>query len=169
MPWCQRQHRLLPQTVVPARPRHNTADRLRPRPGQPRRRTAGFLSACSTAAPGWADALDEAIHLTSALQLAGFPHVVYTRWPIDDHLAVTVTESFHTHLTTGPPGDGRPRTVRGRPSPGDPGDARPITREPPPCGPPTSTPGRDRDGARRRPQPVAADRYGRKNARSSSA
>ncbi|MFB7253714.1 CHAT domain-containing tetratricopeptide repeat protein [Streptomyces nojiriensis] len=63
-----------------------------------------FLSACSTADPGRADLLDEAIHLASAFQLAGFPHVVGTLWPIDDHLAVTVAESFYTHLTTGPPG-----------------------------------------------------------------
>ncbi|WP_371675656.1 CHAT domain-containing protein [Streptomyces sp. NBC_01276] len=63
-----------------------------------------YLSACSTAAPGRADLLDEAIDLASAFQLAGFPHVVGTLWPIDDRLAVTVAESFYTHLTTGPPG-----------------------------------------------------------------
>jgi CHAT domain-containing protein len=62
-----------------------------------------YLSACSTADPGRADLLDESIHLSSAFQLAGFPHVVGTLWPIDDQLAVTVAESFYTHLTTGPP------------------------------------------------------------------
>ncbi|MGW1761539.1 CHAT domain-containing protein [Streptomyces mirabilis] len=63
-----------------------------------------YLSACSTADPGNFDLLDQAIHLTSAFQLAGFPHVVGTLWPIDDRLAVEVAESFYTHLTAGPPG-----------------------------------------------------------------
>jgi hypothetical protein len=61
-----------------------------------------YLSACSTAAPTNSVLLDEAIHLTSAFQLAGFPHVIGTLWPIDDRLAVEVAESFYTHLTTGP-------------------------------------------------------------------
>ncbi|MFJ8536873.1 CHAT domain-containing protein [Streptomyces sp. NPDC093591] len=63
-----------------------------------------YLSACSTADPGNPKLLDESIHLTSAFQLAGFPHVVGTLWPINDRLAVEVAESFYTHLTTGPPG-----------------------------------------------------------------
>lgn len=64
-----------------------------------------YLSACSAAAPGGPRLLDEAIHLTSAFQLAGFPHVIGTLWPIDDRLAAEVAESFYTHLTTGPPGN----------------------------------------------------------------
>ncbi|MET7303412.1 CHAT domain-containing protein [Embleya sp. NPDC005575] len=63
-----------------------------------------YLSACSTTDPGDLRLLEEAIHLTSAFQLAGFPHVVGTQWPIDDRLAVEIAESFYTHLTTGPPG-----------------------------------------------------------------
>ncbi|MFC7304565.1 CHAT domain-containing protein [Streptomyces monticola] len=63
-----------------------------------------YLSACGTAAPGSTDLLDEAIHLTSAFQLAGFPHVIGTLWPISDRLAVDIAESFYTHLTTGSPG-----------------------------------------------------------------
>ncbi|MGC4746611.1 CHAT domain-containing protein [Micromonospora sp. DT201] len=30
---------------------------------------------------------DEAIHIASALQTAGFPHVIGTLWPIPDHVA----------------------------------------------------------------------------------
>jgi CHAT domain-containing protein len=42
-----------------------------------------FLSACSTARPG--DRLaDEASHLASAFQLAGYRHVLATLWPVPD-------------------------------------------------------------------------------------
>ncbi|WP_328842656.1 CHAT domain-containing tetratricopeptide repeat protein [Streptomyces sp. NBC_00258] len=59
-----------------------------------------YLSACRTAAIDTANLADEAIHLTSAFQLAGFPHVVGTLWEIDDQIAVTVADSFYTHLRT---------------------------------------------------------------------
>ncbi|WP_186319180.1 CHAT domain-containing protein [Streptomyces sp. SAJ15] len=59
-----------------------------------------YLSACRTAAIDTADLADEAIHLTSAFQLAGFPHVVGTLWEIDDQTAVTVADAFYTHLRT---------------------------------------------------------------------
>ncbi|MFI5828573.1 CHAT domain-containing protein [Streptomyces sp. NPDC051578] len=63
-----------------------------------------YLSACNTANPTASDLLDEAIHLTSAFQLAGFPHVVGTLWQIDDRLAGDIAESFYAHLVTDPPG-----------------------------------------------------------------
>ncbi|MGY4974431.1 CHAT domain-containing protein [Streptomyces nigrescens] len=59
-----------------------------------------YLSACRTAAIDTADLIDEAIHLTSAFQLAGFPHVVGTLWEIDDQIAVTIADAFYTHLCT---------------------------------------------------------------------
>ncbi|MEO3749414.1 tetratricopeptide repeat protein [Streptomyces sp. B6B3] len=59
-----------------------------------------YLSACRTAAIDTANLIDEAIHLTSAFQLAGFPHVVGTLWEIDDQTAVTVADTFYTHLRT---------------------------------------------------------------------
>ncbi len=56
-----------------------------------------FLSACSTAQPG--DRLsDEAIHLASAFQLAGYRHVVATLWPIGDRHAVNITNTIYTAL-----------------------------------------------------------------------
>ncbi|MFH9904957.1 CHAT domain-containing protein [Streptomyces sp. NPDC017225] len=63
-----------------------------------------YLSACNTADPGRGDLLDEAVHLTSAFQLAGFRHVIGTLWPINNHLAAEIAESFYTHLTVGQPG-----------------------------------------------------------------
>jgi len=59
-----------------------------------------YLSACRTAALHTTELIDEAIHLTSAFQLAGFPHVIGTLWEIDDRIAVTIAETFYTHLQT---------------------------------------------------------------------
>ena len=58
-----------------------------------------YLSACSTARIADARLLDEAIHLTSAFQLAGFPHVIGTLWEIDDEIAVEIADSFYAALT----------------------------------------------------------------------
>lgn len=44
---------------------------------------------------------DEAIHLTSAFQLAGFPHVVGTLWEIDDAIAVDIADNFYSGLQAG--------------------------------------------------------------------
>jgi CHAT domain-containing protein len=57
-----------------------------------------YLSACSTALTTDPGLLDEAIHLTSAFQLAGFPHVIGTLWAINDALALTIGEDFYTAL-----------------------------------------------------------------------
>jgi CHAT domain-containing protein len=86
-------HRQRPLTVVDvARLRLDDAD-------------LAFLSACSTARPGGRLA-DEAIHLASAFQLAGYRHMVGTLWPIGDPLAGPAN---HRH-----PGDGPDRAARCR-------------------------------------------------------
>lgn len=59
-----------------------------------------YLSACSTAFTSTTELLDEATHLASAFQLAGFPHVIGTLWEINDDIAVTIAETFYTKLTT---------------------------------------------------------------------
>ncbi|MFB7051875.1 CHAT domain-containing protein [Streptomyces vinaceus] len=59
-----------------------------------------YLSACRTAAIDTVDLLDEAIHLTSAFQLAGFPHVIGTLWEIDDQTAVRIARAFYEGLRT---------------------------------------------------------------------
>jgi tetratricopeptide (TPR) repeat protein len=57
-----------------------------------------YLSACRTAFASTTDLLDEAIHLTSAFQLAGFRHVIGTLWEIDDAVAVTIADTFYSGL-----------------------------------------------------------------------
>ncbi|HEV7934895.1 MAG TPA: CHAT domain-containing protein [Actinomadura sp.] len=61
-----------------------------------------YLSACTTAITINSKLMDEAIHLATAFQLAGIPHVIGTLWEINDHLAVTFAETFYTGLQTGP-------------------------------------------------------------------
>ena len=63
-----------------------------------------FLSACSTAQPG-NQLADEAIHLASAFQLAGYRHVIATLWPIRDQHAVDFTADIYTTLTPASEGD----------------------------------------------------------------
>ena len=58
-----------------------------------------YLSACRTAITTTVELLDEAIHLASAFQLAGFPCVIGTLWEINDALAVQVAEAFYTALS----------------------------------------------------------------------
>ncbi|MEU9575345.1 CHAT domain-containing protein [Streptomyces massasporeus] len=65
-----------------------------------------FLSACSTAATAANSLLDEAIHLTSAFQLAGFPHVIGTLWEVSDSAALRVASSFYSHLAESETGPG---------------------------------------------------------------
>ncbi|MGQ0773242.1 MAG: CHAT domain-containing protein [Pseudonocardiales bacterium] len=57
-----------------------------------------YLSACRTAFNRSTNLIDEAIDLTTAFQLAGYPHVVGTLWEIDDALAANVADAFYTAL-----------------------------------------------------------------------
>ncbi len=59
-----------------------------------------YLSACRTAVVDVSTLADEAIHMTSAFQVAGFPHVIGTLWTIDDETAVTIADTFYAHLRT---------------------------------------------------------------------
>ena len=58
-----------------------------------------YLSACNTARATDPRLLDEAIHLATAFQLAGFPHVVGTLWEINDASAVEITDTFYAAMT----------------------------------------------------------------------
>jgi CHAT domain-containing protein len=59
-----------------------------------------YLSACSTTQVSDARLLDEAIHLTSAFQLAGSRHVIGTLWRIDGETAIDVAAAFYRKLKT---------------------------------------------------------------------
>lgn len=59
-----------------------------------------YLSACSTAR-GSAGLADEAIHIASAFQLAGYRHVIGALWPLVDTTAAAVAEGFYSHLAHG--------------------------------------------------------------------
>ncbi len=58
-----------------------------------------YLSACSTARATNSRLLDEAIHLASAFQMAGFPHVIGTLWEIGDKIAVEIARAFYSTIT----------------------------------------------------------------------
>ncbi|MGW7431578.1 CHAT domain-containing protein [Streptomyces sp. NPDC054861] len=55
------------------------------------------LSACSTSQGGML-LPDESVHLVSAFQLAGYPHVIGTLWPVADKVATRLTERFYASL-----------------------------------------------------------------------
>ncbi|MFC5665436.1 CHAT domain-containing protein [Kitasatospora misakiensis] len=57
-----------------------------------------FLTACGTARSS-ERLSDEAIHITSAFLLAGFPGAVGTLWEIDGEYAERVTRDFYRHVT----------------------------------------------------------------------
>ncbi|TDD32778.1 CHAT domain-containing protein, partial [Actinomadura sp. KC06] len=59
-----------------------------------------FLSGCETSRGGTVLS-DEAINIAASLQLAGFPHVIGTLWPINDTHAPAVAAEFYTVLTAG--------------------------------------------------------------------
>jgi tetratricopeptide (TPR) repeat protein len=59
-----------------------------------------YLSACRTAFNATADLLDEAIHLTSAFQLAGSRNVIGTLWEINDAAAVHMADAFYRNFRT---------------------------------------------------------------------
>ncbi|MBT2426027.1 CHAT domain-containing protein [Streptomyces sp. ISL-112] len=74
--------------------RLTASDAAARRPGNPE---LAVLSACS-AAQGGITLSDEAVQLASSFQLAGYPHVIGTLWPVADKLATHLTEEFYAAL-----------------------------------------------------------------------
>ena len=56
-----------------------------------------YLSACHTTV-GDKESPDEAIHLASAMQFAGFRSVIGTMWAVDDGVASKITSTFYKHM-----------------------------------------------------------------------
>ncbi|WP_033341516.1 CHAT domain-containing tetratricopeptide repeat protein [Catenuloplanes japonicus] len=65
-------------------------------------RTLAYLSACATV-QGGARLPDENIHVASALQLAGFAHVIATYWPVPDAVAKRAARLIYDGLRGGRP------------------------------------------------------------------
>jgi tetratricopeptide (TPR) repeat protein len=65
-----------------------------------------FLSACSTARTS-PRLVDEALHITSAFHIAGFPEVIGTLWPVADRAAAEIARDFYASYL--PDGTGLPR------------------------------------------------------------
>lgn len=57
-----------------------------------------YLSACSTAENKAAGLADEAIHIVSGFQVAGFPYVIGCLWPSPDPVCVEVARGFYASL-----------------------------------------------------------------------
>jgi CHAT domain-containing protein len=57
-----------------------------------------YLSACSTVEIRAALLADEAIHLASGFQVAGFGHVIGCMWPSNDSPCVDVAKGFYERL-----------------------------------------------------------------------
>jgi hypothetical protein len=60
-----------------------------------------YLSACRTAQNTNGVLLDEALHLAGAFQVAGFPHVIGTLWPVEDDLAAEFARRFYATPVAG--------------------------------------------------------------------
>jgi CHAT domain-containing protein len=58
----------------------------------------GYLSACSTGVSKVSTLMDEGIHLVSALQLAGFRHVIGTLWAVYDDCCPDVARVVYEQL-----------------------------------------------------------------------
>jgi CHAT domain-containing protein len=58
-----------------------------------------YLSACDTLRTT-PELADEAVHIVSALQMAGFPHVIGSLWQVDDTIGAGVARDVYGALHT---------------------------------------------------------------------
>ncbi|KAI8717618.1 CHAT domain-containing protein [Fusarium sp. LHS14.1] len=63
-----------------------------------------FLSACTTASMGTFRLGDEGLHMSGALQIAGFSHVIGSLWPVEDDVGVEIARAFYENLIGVVPG-----------------------------------------------------------------
>ncbi|MET9553575.1 CHAT domain-containing protein [Streptomyces sp. NPDC006645] len=62
-----------------------------------------YLSACDTMRIS-AELADESVHIASAFQMAGFPHVVGSLWQVDDTVGTRIARRVYEQLHPAPPG-----------------------------------------------------------------
>lgn len=65
---------------------------------QLRQAQIAYLSACSTADNKKVRLRDEVIHIVSGFQVAGFPHVIGSLWPVGDKECTDVASGFYSKL-----------------------------------------------------------------------
>ncbi|KAL4881854.1 CHAT domain-containing protein [Aspergillus karnatakaensis] len=63
-----------------------------------RRSWLAYLSACSTAENQVAELADEALHLASGFQVAGYAHTIAAMWPSNDAICAEVAGAFYAEL-----------------------------------------------------------------------
>ncbi|QHY97118.1 CHAT domain protein [Streptomyces sp. S4.7] len=68
-----------------------------------------YLSACDTMRIR-AELADGSVHLASAFQMAGFPHVVGSLWQVDDTVGARIARGLYERLA---PDEGGPLSVEG--------------------------------------------------------
>ncbi|KAJ5884638.1 hypothetical protein N7495_009148 [Penicillium taxi] len=76
-----------------------------------KRARIAFLSACSTAEITAHEFTDEAIHLASVFQVAGFGHVIASLWSVKDSVCAPVASHFYHHLAQQTTGSLSNRTI----------------------------------------------------------
>jgi tetratricopeptide (TPR) repeat protein len=57
------------------------------------------LLACCTAKNEDEHLIDEMLHIVTGFQLAGFPHVIGSMWPVDDEIAIALSEAFTERIS----------------------------------------------------------------------
>ncbi|KAK4076967.1 uncharacterized protein Triagg1_3934 [Trichoderma aggressivum f. europaeum] len=57
-----------------------------------------FLAACSTAYGSVPELLDEGLQIGNAFQLAGFPHVIASLWPVYNFICPVIARDFYTFI-----------------------------------------------------------------------
>ncbi|MFE4207831.1 CHAT domain-containing protein [Streptomyces goshikiensis] len=77
---------------------------------RPASASLAFLSACTTADAG-RELADEALHIATAFQLSGYPHVIGTLWQVSDDMALRMARSVYASLAAAPPARALHETV----------------------------------------------------------
>ncbi|WP_030767713.1 MULTISPECIES: CHAT domain-containing protein [unclassified Streptomyces] len=77
---------------------------------RPANASLAFLSACTTADAG-RELADEALHLATAFQLSGYPHVIGTLWQVSDDMALRMARSVYAALAAASPARALHKTV----------------------------------------------------------